>query len=212
MERLLFTPFFPSILTLSPLKSPLFRRKSSSFLKKRGNGVSHLLFYPGEKEGKIRPERRIEPTLPPQVALIGFGCNLGDCPRRFRKLYSYLKRYRYFRLLATSPLYLNPPFGYLNQPHFWNGVLLLQTHLTPHQLLSHLLRIEKRFGRTREFKNAPRTLDLDLLAMGKWQISTPKLTLPHRGLTSRLSVQIPLLLLGKGVAQISTQKRNFPLF
>ena len=69
-------------------------------------------------------------------------------------------------LLARSSLYRTAPVGYVDQPDFVNAVAVVETALAPAQLLDALLAIERRHGRVREFPNAPRTLDLDLLLYG----------------------------------------------
>ncbi len=133
------------------------------------------------------------------LALIGVGGNLGDLKRRFNKLFIYLKRDKFIKIVATSIIYKNPPFGYLEQPYFFNTAILIETKLTPMQLLKHLQRIEKHFGRKRLFKDAPRTLDLDIIFFEKMVINKiPTLIVPHPHWSKRESVTIPLNYL-KGV-------------
>ena len=57
----------------------------------------------------------------------------------------------------------NPPFGFLDQDDFYNAVIVIQVDMQAKELLSYLLRLEKKFGRKRSFANAPRTLDLDII-------------------------------------------------
>ncbi len=130
------------------------------------------------------------------TAVVGMGCNLGDCARRFERVVAYLQKGRRVQVKATSPLLLNPPFGYRDQPFFLNGVMVLQTALDPFALLRYLLWTEKRFGRKRLFANAPRTLDLDIIFYDQTRLRTRRLRLPHPGWQSRPSVTIPLMLLG----------------
>jgi len=127
------------------------------------------------------------------IALIGIGCNLGDCIRRFKKLFYYLKKAKKVKIIATSVIYKNPPFGYLEQPDFYNSLLLVETKLTPMQLLNYMQRIELHFGRKREFKNSPRTLDLDIILYNKQIVNKPPtLIIPHPYWKQRDSVLIPL--------------------
>jgi 2-amino-4-hydroxy-6-hydroxymethyldihydropteridine diphosphokinase len=93
----------------------------------------------------------------------------------------------------TSSILKNPPFGYLNQAFFYNAVMVLQTNLLPRQLLRHLQKIEKRFRRKRSFKDAPRTLDLDILFYDTLAIETDELSIPHKEWYKRESVLIPLM-------------------
>jgi 2-amino-4-hydroxy-6-hydroxymethyldihydropteridine diphosphokinase len=69
------------------------------------------------------------------------------------------------RLVAQSSLYRSAPLGYPDQPDFVNAVAKIATVLSPQALLQALLQIEHRHGRERTFRNAPRTLDLDVLLL-----------------------------------------------
>jgi 2-amino-4-hydroxy-6-hydroxymethyldihydropteridine diphosphokinase len=124
--------------------------------------------------------------------LLGIGGNVGDVVRRFEHLYWYLRRSPFVTIIQTSPILRNPPFGYANQPDFYNALILIKTHLTPNTLLDYILHIEKLFGRTRSFKNAPRTLDIDMIKYANITIVTPKLVLPHPFWMTRTSVLMPL--------------------
>jgi len=123
---------------------------------------------------------------------LGIGGNLGDVVRRFQRLRHCLKRQPDLRLIESSPILVNPPFGYTDQPDFFNAVLHLRTVLSPLRLLRRILEIERRFGRRRSFKNAPRTLDIDLLFYGTRRIDHPRLQVPHPHWKERLSVTWPL--------------------
>ena len=69
--------------------------------------------------------------------------------------------------------------------------------LYPHSFLKRILYLEKRFGRDRAFRNAPRTLDIDIIFFDDFEIATKKLIVPHRDWENRDSVLIPLINLGK---------------
>ena len=118
-------------------------------------------------------------------AILGIGGNIGDVRERFAKLIRYLRQSALLRLIESSPILKNPPFGYTDQPDFYNAVLSIRTNLGPTALLRYLLFVEKRFKRVRRFKNGPRTLDL----------RTSRLTLPHPHWRERESVLIPLAFL-----------------
>ena len=77
-------------------------------------------------------------------------------------------------------------------PAFTNGVLLVETALTPHETLEALHALEREFGRARGEANAPRTLDLDLIAHGRLVLDEPGLHLPHSRAHERLFVMGPL--------------------
>jgi len=130
-------------------------------------------------------------------ALIGIGCNLGNCPRRFKKLFLYLKKHPLVEISDTSILYKNPPFGFLEQDDFINSLIVLKTNLSPKELLYFLLRTEKKFKRKRSFKNAPRTLDLDIIMYDNVKHNDKKLNLPHPYFKERDSVILPLYFLNQ---------------
>ncbi len=127
-------------------------------------------------------------------ALIGVGCNIGNCVRRFKKLYLFLSSHPHIDILQTSIIYKNPPFGYLNQPWFYNTIMVVATDYSPFELLNFLLYVEKKFGRKRSFKNAPRTLDLDIILYNNIKINRKKLIIPHPFYKKRDSVLVPLAL------------------
>jgi 2-amino-4-hydroxy-6-hydroxymethyldihydropteridine diphosphokinase len=128
------------------------------------------------------------------IALIGIGCNLGNCIRRFKKLYQFLLAHPKIDIVQTSIIYKNPPFGYLDQPDFYNSILIIKTNFSPFELLNFLLYVEKKFGRIRSFKNAPRTLDLDIILYNNVKINKKRLKIPHPFFQKRDSVLVPLVL------------------
>ena len=127
------------------------------------------------------------------TAVIGIGGNIGDVRRRFSHLLHFLRHERKLQVCQTSSILENPPFGYLDQPFFYNAVIAITTSMQPHSLLAYLHRVEKRFGRVRSFKDAPRTLDLDILFFDDRKIETQKLVVPHKEWHKRASVLIPLM-------------------
>jgi 2-amino-4-hydroxy-6-hydroxymethyldihydropteridine diphosphokinase len=126
------------------------------------------------------------------AAFVALGANLGDPATQLRRALSELAQLPETRLLAFSSLYLSKPVGFLDQPDYVNAVAVLQTKLTPRVLLDRLLEIETRHGRSRAFKNAPRTLDLDLLLYDGLVMHEPGLTLPHPRMLERAFVMAPL--------------------
>lgn len=127
---------------------------------------------------------------------IGIGGNVGNTKKIFDKLFLYLKSDSRFDILMTSPLLLNPPFGFLQQNDFLNGIISLKTNLAPNEFLKNMQRLEKRLKRTRSFKDAPRTLDIDIIFFHDKKINTKKLTIPHKFWSQRDSVIIPLQQMG----------------
>ncbi|PLY07848.1 MAG: 2-amino-4-hydroxy-6-hydroxymethyldihydropteridine diphosphokinase [Arcobacter sp.] len=123
---------------------------------------------------------------------IGIGGNLANTKRIFDKLFLCLKKDSRFTLLVSSPLLLNPPFGFLEQNDFLNGIIALKTNLAPNDFLKNMQRLEKRFGRKRSFQDAPRTLDIDIIFFDNKKINTEDLIIPHKDWANRESVIIPL--------------------
>ena len=123
---------------------------------------------------------------------VGIGGNVGDVRARFKKLFFYLSQNRHIQIIETSPILQNPPFGYTDQADFYNAIMIVRTPLSPHKLLKYILYVEKRFKRTRAFKNSPRTLDIDMIFYDKISINSRYLTVPHPHFHERESVLIPL--------------------
>ena len=127
------------------------------------------------------------------TAFVGLGSNLGEPERTLRQALATLAALRQGRLTAASSLYRSAPIGHAGQSDFVNAVALLATGLAPQALLSALLEIESGFGRIRSFRNAPRTLDLDLLLYDADSIDEPGLAVPHPRMHERAFVLAPLL-------------------
>lgn len=128
-----------------------------------------------------------------QIAFIGLGSNLSDPQAQVLHALQALNGLPRTKVLARSSLYRSAPVGYLAQPDFINAVAKLETRLLPRELLDALLELERHNGRTREFQNAPRTLDLDVLLYGDLQHHEHGLTLPHPQMHRRAFVLVPLL-------------------
>lgn len=125
-------------------------------------------------------------------AFIALGANLGDPVAQVRRALDELARLPATRLEVYSALYRSQAEGYTAQPDFINAVARVRTALSPRALLAELLALETRHGRHRTFKNAPRTLDLDLLLYDDLSLHEPGLTLPHPRMCERLFVLRPL--------------------
>lgn len=125
-------------------------------------------------------------------AFIALGSNLADPVSQLSSAFEELSRLPGTQLLARSSLWRSAPVGHLDQPDFVNAVAEVETCLAPESLLAHLLDIERRHGRIREFPNAPRTLDLDIAVYGDRCIDSPTLTVPHPRMHERAFVLLPL--------------------
>ncbi len=125
------------------------------------------------------------------LAGIGLGANLGDARAALDSAQRALAASPGTTLRAASSIYRSAPID-SSGPDYLNAVVLLDTRLTPRALLAELQRIEREHGRERPYRNAPRTLDLDLLFHGTRRIDTAALTLPHPRLHERAFVLRPL--------------------
>ena len=123
---------------------------------------------------------------------IGIGGNIGNTKRIFDKLILCLKKDARFSLLISSPLLQNPPFGFLEQSDFLNGIIRLKTNLCANDFLKAMQRYEIKFGRKRSFQDAPRTLDIDIIFFDNKKINKENLIIPHKNWANRESVIIPL--------------------
>lgn len=129
------------------------------------------------------------------TAIIGVGSNIADEKKRFRALFKLLAKDSRFEILQTSPLLINKAFGYEKQKDFTNAIIVLKTNLHARALLKVLFFYEFKFRRKRTFKNAPRTLDLDLLYFSSKVRKDEYCKVPHPGVCDRISVILPLGLL-----------------
>jgi 2-amino-4-hydroxy-6-hydroxymethyldihydropteridine diphosphokinase len=148
-------------------------------------------------------------------AFIGLGSNLENPSTQVLQAMQAIDRLPKTRVLARSSLYRSAPVGYLEQPDFINAVVWIETALAPLALLQALLALEQENGRTREFQNAPRTLDLDVLLYDDLQHHQHGLTVPHPQMHRRAFVLQPLLEIapdcvipGVGAARQALQQCN----
>lgn len=128
----------------------------------------------------------------PEVeACIGLGANLGDAAQALRDALAALDAHPGMRVLKSSGFYRTAPVD-AGGPDFINAVALVATTLSAPDLLTALQAIEHGAGRLRPYRNAPRTLDLDLLTYGTARIDSPALTVPHPRMMDRAFVLVPL--------------------
>ena len=125
-------------------------------------------------------------------AVIALGSNLAEPARQVRAALSALEAHPQIQIEKTSSLYVTAPVGYDNPPDFVNAVCSVRTSLDGVSLLAVLNRIEADFGRERTFRNAPRTLDLDIIDFDGISSNDPHLTLPHPRAHERSFVMKPL--------------------
>ena len=127
----------------------------------------------------------------PVSAYVALGANLGDAAAAVNAAIDALDGLPGTRLQARSHLYRSAPVD-AQGPDFVNAVASVSTTLTAPDLLRALQQLEHDAGRERPYRNAPRTLDLDLLLYGDARIDSPALTLPHPRMVQRAFVLLPL--------------------
>jgi 2-amino-4-hydroxy-6-hydroxymethyldihydropteridine diphosphokinase len=126
-------------------------------------------------------------------AFIGIGSNLDEPTLQVGRALEELGCLPVTHLQSHSSLYRSAPLGRTDQPDFINAVAQIRTALSPQDLLKALLQIEQNHGRVREYPNAPRTLDLDILLYDDLQLNDGNLILPHPRMHERAFVLQPLL-------------------
>ena len=129
--------------------------------------------------------------LASNTVAIGLGGNLGQTPETLRWAVHAIAQLVQTKLLKVSSLYSSKPID-SSGPDYLNAVVLVQTEQAPLEFLLALQKLELAAGRERPYRNAPRTLDLDVLLYGDQQIASPVLTIPHPRLAERAFVLRPL--------------------
>ena len=125
------------------------------------------------------------------TAFVALGANLGDAEQALRGAFKALDEVPGVRVVRTSSLYRTAPIQSTG-PDYVNAVAEVSTTLTAPALLDALQAIEIGAGRERPYRNAPRTLDMDLLLFGGARIESPRLTVPHPRMAQRAFVLVPL--------------------
>lgn len=125
------------------------------------------------------------------VAYVALGANLGRAAQAVTAAADALNHLPHTQLVRRSALYRSAPVD-AGGPDFINAVAQIETALPAPDLLAHLQALEQAAGRERPYRNAPRTLDLDLLLYGAARIDSPALTVPHPRMQERAFVLVPL--------------------
>jgi 2-amino-4-hydroxy-6-hydroxymethyldihydropteridine diphosphokinase len=129
-----------------------------------------------------------------RIGYLGLGSNVGDSAGHLRAAVELLEA-EGVEVDAVSSAYVTEPVGeILDQPDFLNAAVRIRTELEPEELLDACKRVEAARGRQFDLpRHSPRPLDVDLLLLGELELSTDRLTLPHREVTTRRFVLVPLL-------------------
>ncbi|AXF85829.1 2-amino-4-hydroxy-6-hydroxymethyldihydropteridine pyrophosphokinase [Ephemeroptericola cinctiostellae] len=127
------------------------------------------------------------------IAYIGLGANLGDAAHTLNAAIHALANAPQTTVQRVSSMYGSAPVGEgADGPNYTNAVAMIDTHLSAHQLLDALQRIESDHGRERSHRNAARTLDLDILLYDDAILHDERLTVPHPRMIERAFVLLPL--------------------
>ena len=133
------------------------------------------------------------------TACLSLGSNIGNRVGNIREAVRRLGSLG--KVIAVSDFYETEPVEVQSQPWFINCAAMLETELSPEELLRALLEIEKQMGRVRTSDKGPRVIDIDILLIGGLVIDSPQLTVPHPAMQERRFVLQPL-------AEIAPQARH----
>ena len=141
------------------------------------------------------------------VVFIGVGSNLGDRAKNIAEVIGYLRSTKGVVVDKVSSFIETEPQG-AQGPNYLNGVIKIKTDLLPQDLLSKLQEIEERLGRLRPFKNAPRSIDLDILLYDDEIIDELNLKVPHSRMFAREFVLNPLFEIEPEIRMLVENFRN----
>ncbi|WP_434304025.1 2-amino-4-hydroxy-6-hydroxymethyldihydropteridine diphosphokinase [Clostridium botulinum] len=125
------------------------------------------------------------------TAYVAFGSNIGEKESYIKRALEKIEK-RGMKIIKVSPIYETEPYGVLDQDSFLNGVVKIETNLTPEDLIEELLNIEKQLDRVRERRWGPRTIDLDIIFYDDLIINEKDLVIPHKDMENREFVLKPL--------------------
>lgn len=147
-------------------------------------------------------------TMYRNMFVLGLGSNLApkskDSVEILESVFVWLDSHSQIRIIQSSPIWRNPPFGFALQNDFYNAVLVCESSLSLVEIFRLMFYVERRFGRRRKraFKNAPRTLDVDLILFNALRLKWEHLYVPHRFYMQRSSVMLPMSFI-KNLASLS---------
>ncbi len=133
------------------------------------------------------------------------GSNLGNSFVQLSKALAHIEK-QIGPVNRRSGLYTTAAWGNTKQPHFLNQVIIVETTLTALETMQAILQIEKKMGRIRTLKNAPRIIDIDILFFNKDIIDLEQLTIPHPQIQNRRFVLVPLNQLSPNLRHVVLKK------
>lgn len=125
------------------------------------------------------------------LVYLSLGSNLGDRLEHLQAAIGFLEELG--KIQKTSGVYETDPWGYEDQPAFYNQVILLETAYEPLELLRYIKQVEQKMGRIPTFRYGPRVIDIDILLFDDIVFTTPELTIPHPEMKNRAFVLAPLV-------------------
>ncbi|KOM98598.1 2-amino-4-hydroxy-6-hydroxymethyldihydropteridine pyrophosphokinase [Clostridium botulinum] len=125
------------------------------------------------------------------TAYVAFGSNMGEKENYIKRALEKIEE-RGMKIIKVSSIYETEPYGVLDQDSFLNGVVKIETNLTPEDLIGELLNIEKQLDRVRKRRWGPRTIDLDIIFYDDLIINEKDLVIPHKDMENREFVLKPL--------------------
>ncbi len=137
--------------------------------------------------------------MSPTIAYIGLGSNQGHRPANLERAVKELAAVPGVAVRRRAPVYETAPLGHTDQDWFLNTVVEIETTLSPRDLLTRMLEIERRLGRERRERWGPRVIDIDLLLFGEEMIAESDLSVPHPRLAERAFAVVPLADLNPGL-------------
>ena len=126
----------------------------------------------------------------PERIYLSLGTNLGNRELNLEAARQELTPQ--VKILDSSSIYQTEPWGYLDQPDFLNQVLVVETSLSPHELLEYIKGIEQKIGRKPSIRFGPRVVDIDILFYGDLILESRNLQIPHPMISQRKFVLLPL--------------------
>jgi 2-amino-4-hydroxy-6-hydroxymethyldihydropteridine diphosphokinase len=126
------------------------------------------------------------------IVYLGIGSNLGNRRENIETAVTCLTETGITVLKISTIVETDPVGGPSGQGMFLNGVLKVETRLSPRKLLDRLKSIERQLGRVKTVPNGPRPIDLDILLYDRLELQTPRLTVPHPRMFERDFVMRPL--------------------
>ena len=124
------------------------------------------------------------------IAYLALGSNLGNRASNLKNAIDNLTPQMVVK--KKSHIYETAPWGFANQPAFFNQVVRVETYLSPEKLIGHLKRLETALGRVPNFQNGPRLIDMDILFFDDLVLDAEALKVPHPRLHERAFVLVPL--------------------